>query len=639
MNLILFGAQIMIKSMGIYNPFRGDVSDQALSEWIAQFEETERPVINQLLKAFRYYGSAQVAELVKGLYTDIHNSSTDLNSELWFVPVGYVAKSGSIIAYYFRVQNELQQDRFISPVDIAALPLTQKSTVVFLDDFLGTGNQALQVWNTVAEPIIKKTKCNFVYATVVAFREGIEFVKTKTGFTTFAVDVLDDCDRPFSTSSHVFETESDRNAAEKIIGKYGDRLYPNHPFGYRRTQGLLGFFYSTPNNTLPIFWSAQSGWKPLLARGDSYRDPAYLIGPPPGLSASMTTSSPNAPLDFLNLLSNFDIDIESIKQLASEFKDSKVVLVLASILKRIDIPRLTLESLLRLIRALRDLRHEREHVRSALHIVGNETALINCGSLIMRAAPSTTIDSLSRIEALAKMTDGFIGSVVIRTDGSVLGNYRYPDAPENEDLLLPKVYQRAAHASLISGGLLFLFLDDNRIAVFYAGKRVLWYRGAAWHLQPDDLYRGIRELSAIHEIEFSVLECVMRLAFLISDSGKGGLITVGDHAKVKENSNQPKTDHVEWVAIDIINTPEEVLVGIITQDGATIISGGGEIVQTMTTLRPPKEIEVEEETGRGTKHSSAAQMSKITNALCIALSVDGRITIYSKGTFAFKVMG
>lgn len=625
--------------MDIHNPFRGDVTDQAVAEWMSQFEETERPIINQLLKAFRYYGSAQVAESVKGLYLDIQHTTAGVKTEIWFVPVGYVAKSGSIIAYYFRVQNGLRQDQFISPADVAALQLTENSTVVFLDDFLGTGNQATQVWTTVVEPLDIKSKCNFVYATLVAYREGIEHIKEKTGFSSLAVDVLDDSDRPFSSANRIFATEPERIAAEKLVEKYGDRLYPNHPFGYRRTQGLVGFFYSTPNNTLPIFWSAQAGWKPLLARGDSYRDPAFLIGPPPGLSAAMTDGSAGAPLDVLSQLDNFDIDSESLIQLASEFKDSKVVLVLASIMKRIDVPRGTLESILKLIRALRDLRHEREHVRSALHVVATETPTEACGSSILRAAPLTTCDSVSRIEALANMIDGLVGSIVIRSNGSVLGNYVYPDHSGNPDSLLPGIYQRAAHASRASGGILFLFLEDNRIAVFYSGQRVLWHRAAAWHLQPSDLSRGIRELAISHEIELPTLEQVVRLAFQLSDSGKGGLITVGDHINVVENSDPPKTDHIEWEPMDLAAAPAEGLVGVMSQDGATIISGGGEIVQAMTTLRPPPGVEVEEETGRGTKHSTAGKISKVTNAICIAISVDGRITVYSEGGVAFKVMG
>jgi DNA integrity scanning protein DisA with diadenylate cyclase activity len=47
----------------------------------------------------------------------------------------------------------------------------------------------------------------------------------------------------------------------------------------------------------------------------------------------------------------------------------------------------------------------------------------------------------------------------------------------------------------------------------------------------------------------------------------------------------------------------------------------------------------EEEVGKGSKHSTAAKISKVTEAACIAVSVDGRITVYSEGKVLFKMMG
>ncbi len=625
--------------MKVFNPFRGDITDQAVNDWLEQFEPDERPFICQLLKGFKYFGSAQVAESVKVLYQHVLNDSGKSQKDIWFVPVGYVAKSGSIIAYYFRVQNNLDQSRFVSPTDLASLPLKQTSAVVFIDDFLGTGNQACQVWENIARPVYEKTGADFYYATLVAYTEGHVNLRKTTRFLPFAIDVLSETDSPFSEGNPVFDNENDREQCEKIVARYGNTLYPNHPLGYRRTQGMVGFFYSTPSNTLPIFWSSQHDWHPLLARGDSYRDPAFLIGPPPGLNATTAGGSPTTPVGILSQLDQFDIEWESLVRLGSEFKDSKVVLVLASILKELGIGKAVLESLLDLIRCLRDLRHEKEPVRSAIHLVPNEVSGDLLGNRIFQAASDTTIESESRIKALANMTDGIDGGIVIKSNGTVIGNFIYPANSEIKDFFLPLAYQKAAAASNTSGGLILVFLADNRIAIFHHGNRVLWYRGAAWHLQTIDIDRGIRELSNRHNIEFPILLRIIHTAFQLLDSGHGSLITVGDHLRVLEHSDPPKTDHIEWVPMDLSTTPMEGLIGVMSQDGATIISGGGEIVQAMTTLRPPAGLVIKEETGRGTKHSTAVTISKITDALCIAISVDGRITVYSKGEIAFKVMG
>jgi DNA integrity scanning protein DisA with diadenylate cyclase activity len=86
-------------------------------------------------------------------------------------------------------------------------------------------------------------------------------------------------------------------------------------------------------------------------------------------------------------------------------------------------------------------------------------------------------------------------------------------------------------------------------------------------------------------------------------------------------------------------SPDDAIIGLMSQDGATIISADGAIVQGMTFLRPPVGTAAQEEVGRGSKHSTAAKISSATAALSVAVSVDGRVTLYSGGEVKLKVMG
>lgn len=125
----------------------------------------------------------------------------------------------------------------------------------------------------------------------------------------------------------------------------------------------------------------------------------------------------------------------------------------------------------------------------------------------------------------------------------------------------------------------------------------------------------------------------------MSDEGIGALITVGDHENVLKICDPPNTSHIRWMPTYLNRTSDEAIMGLMSQDGSTVISKDGSMVQSMTFLRPPVGAEGEEEVGRGSKHSTAAKVSGITNAICVAISVDGRITIYSRGKIAFKMMG
>jgi len=617
------------------NPFDGDISNEAILAWLEQFDLEDRPVIIKLLSAFKYYSSKKVPDLVKKLYAEITSELATPQEKLWFVPVGYVAKSGSIIAYYFRTHNNLPQDRFIAPGDIKSIPLAKDEVVVFLDDYVGSGNQASQVWQNVVVPVKESSECRFAYAVLVGSQHGLKQIRTSTGFIPFAVEVLTDNERPFSPNSNLFKKAAEKKTAKTIVGKYGKRLYPNHPLGYNESQGLIGFFYSTPNNTLPIFWSTEAGWMPILAHGESYRDPAFLIGPPPGLTRESTYN----PLIDLEKLAQYDIDPTAIATIISEFRKIDILLVLIFVLRELNMRDDVLTDMLKLISQLKYYEHEKEPVRSALLIVPEGISEGHIGAKMLSAKSDVSFKSVNEVLALSNLVDGFKGAVVFRPDGHTLGNFLYLNDEYQGDTFLPEIYQPAASASAKSAGLLFLYSGEGRIHVFYKGQLILSHRGANWHLQNNKLERAIRELSNKHHIDVPVLQAVFKLTFSLADRGKGALLTVGDQEAVVSMSDPPKTEYMKWVELQLGRSEDEAILGLMSQDGATIISGNGRIVQGMTFLRPPAGIKAAEEVGKGSKHSTASKISKVTNAVCIAVSVDGRISVYSGGDMYFKLMG
>lgn len=623
----------------IPNPFDGDITDEAVQAWLQQFAGEHRPIALKLLSAFRYYSSRKVAALAKDLYATIMSELGNPRDKTWFVPVGYVAKSGSIIAYYFRTQNNLPQDRFVAPGDIASLPLTKEEVVVFLDDFVGSGNQAHQVWQTAVEPVQKSSSCRFAIAVLVGYQDGLERVRASTGFMTFALQVLTEKDRPFSAQGSLFADSTEKARAREIIEMYGARLYPNHPLGYRESQGLIGFFYSTPNNSLPIFWSSEAGWHPLLAHGESYRDPAFLIGPPPGLTRESTSDSPRKPLVDSEELDRYDIDPDLATKIFSEFRKAPIFLVLAPVLRELGIASPVFTELLKLTTELKYHEHEKQPVCSALLLVPMNVPERLIGTKMLSAGSVVSVKSTAEVLALARLVSGFNGAVVFRANGEAIGDFLYGHDEYRDDTFLPSAYHPAAAASRRSSGILMLFSGNGRVTVFYKGHRILSYRSAMWHLHTAELDRGIRGLSSRHGVDVPVLQEVFRLAIRLSDEGKGALITVGDHEAVVKFSDPPKTGHIRWEEMRLAESPDESILGLMAQDGATIISGSGQVVQGMTFLRPPAGTEAEEEVGKGSKHSTASKISKVTGSICVAVSVDGRVTAYSQGAIAFKMMG
>jgi hypothetical protein len=622
------------------NPFRGAVSDDVILEWLGQFEPEEQDIIERLLASFRFYGFDTINSHLRQLHTQILTVTGVPATSIWYVPVGYVAKSGSVIAYFYKTQNDIPQERFILASDLATVRATNSTAIVFLDDYIGSGHQARQVWDAILSinPRIAD-KCPIVFGALMGTRAGIEHLSRTTGFKVCVVDHITEADLPLSASSRVFPAEPDRSRARAILEKYGARLYPQAPLGYENSQGLLGFIYSTPNNTLPIFWSTEGGWKPLLPHKESYRDPAFLFGPPAGLPREAQILSPAKPLVESAKLAEYDISPEIASKIFTEFRRTDIFLVLAPVVRRLGLGETTFSRLLRLIGELKNLVHEREGVSSSVMMVPDDCSLDALGKLVVSAAVETDLASVDEILSMIQLVPATEGALIVRASGAVLGGTLFRATGETSYPLLPPRYHKAARASLDARGLLFFFSGDGRAAVFYQGNRILVYRGASWHLQPSDIEGGIRTLAEDYAIDPAALNHVFQLSLRLSDESHGALLTIGDHANVLAIAEPPKTQHIHWAEMHVGSTENEAILGLMRQDGATIISADGTVVQGMTFLRPPVNAPGVVELGRGSKHSTASKISGATRCLAFAVSVDGQVSVFGNGDVLFKVMG
>lgn len=625
---------------GAHNPFNGDVPDEALQNWLKQFNPSEQESIKPLLTHFRYYSSNLVFELLKTLHNKLVQNYRISPEHTWFVPFGYVAKSGSAIAYFYRRHNNLPQNRFIAAEDLGSIPLKDISAVVFLDDFIGSGHDAVRLWNKVVAPLkARAANCQFIFACIVGYESGIKYASSRTPLSIVVAEIIPRSEQPFEEDSVIYPSTEERVRAREIVQKYGSRLASKEPLGYGGTQGLVGFFFSTPNNTLPIFWSTQGNWLPLLPHGESLRDPNLLIGPPPGLSEETVLRDPRRSVIELEQLQVYDITPEIAVRIFGEFQSTSIFLVLAPIIHNLDMSNEVFGHLMNLLRKLEYAMHEKEPICSAIMFPSSKANCALFDQPFVAARESLTIADEAEVEALAHLVDGFDGTVVIHPDGRVIGNILYPAPLAPPDVFLPKRYWAATAASQSSNGLLILFAGEGRITLFYRGIRVLSHRNATWHIHSQAFDRALTKIESEHGLSHLIVSNVLKIAFEMSDLGYGALFTIGDEEPVLALSDVPKSDYVRWRTSNVQDLDKRPIITLAKQDGATIISTNGQVLRGMVFLRPPAGTKAEEEIGKGSKHDTAAKMSAATKAVTVAVSVDGRISLYSRGKLVFKMMG
>lgn len=266
-----------------------------------------------VLTRFLYFGKRMLREMLKSLYRDhfeapqiqrIRRNYRDtrdiiLLRKLYveqqqatrFLGVGNPAESGAHLLYYFRQVNYLPKDLFVDfgsafvaksirngkTNSIVYLPRQPGvSRYVFFDDLVGSGTQASGYLEAQLKNIRRDNpNIELKFMCLFATTKGLARMNDVSMFNGNATCLfeLDDTYKAFSLNSRYFEGAPDwfsNSTLRDIASKYGNKIQPSKPLGYRDGQLLLGFSHNTPDNTLPIFWDegSHNPWSPIFVRYD-----------------------------------------------------------------------------------------------------------------------------------------------------------------------------------------------------------------------------------------------------------------------------------------------------------------------------------------------------------------------------------
>lgn len=261
--------------------------------WIANFELEDREIAALLLDNFIYYNAEHTDALLLSAYNSI--ASIDIckdsdaikeliNNSVFTIVTGENPNDSDSGYHFIRRLRQLfsiPESKIVS-FSGALEHADVGGTVIFVDDFLGSGEQFIKTWDRNSpndiktfNTISKRNGFKSIYINLVAVQKGLDNLKKHCpNLYVITAHILNDNSTIKGISQQRGITQL---GLEMFLSKYSSRLTPvedhiskNTDFlmkGFHEIGSLIGFDHGVPDATLPIFWSSGTeGWVPLISR-------------------------------------------------------------------------------------------------------------------------------------------------------------------------------------------------------------------------------------------------------------------------------------------------------------------------------------------------------------------------------------
>jgi len=242
-----------------FSGYATNIDEYSIRSWLAQFDDNHLDVGLKLLKHVEFYKQPRVVHELQVLHETLEQIN-DNQREMIFCAFGQAGKSGDSLLHTYRIANHIPTlSSFIHLTDLPDYVEREDLMLVFVDDFIGTGDQALKLWEKIQGVINEE---NQVYLMVLcATDNGIRHVEegTRGRLSVVYNTVLHEDSKLFSDSNIKFTSE------EKAILRDYCMKAGSDPEGYGKSQLALIFYYRAPDNVISIL-RCDTKWKGLFPR-------------------------------------------------------------------------------------------------------------------------------------------------------------------------------------------------------------------------------------------------------------------------------------------------------------------------------------------------------------------------------------
>jgi hypothetical protein len=136
--------------------------------------------------------------------------------------------------------------------DVKKMFTSNKTLLVLVDDFVGTGKTAVTCINNIKDEIQKENKIDngdICIISIAALSEGVQKVKNDLGIKVYSDIIRNKGITDYFPTDIVSQKKLLMLEIERKL-----KCPPQYSFGFGQSEALITFGDKTPNNTFPAYW-------------------------------------------------------------------------------------------------------------------------------------------------------------------------------------------------------------------------------------------------------------------------------------------------------------------------------------------------------------------------------------------------
>lgn len=251
-----------------FGGYRRNVTRGRINAWLEQFDSEHRDLAARLLDAVEFINNQEIESGLSAALDGLPgwDKAKKRRNGVWrFVAFSRTAgESGDTMLHKLRSSAGLSSARydelFVNKRDLLSENLGPEDSVVFVDDFAGTGQQVCTGWTEVMEELLPGAPRVYLLL-VAASRAALTRITRETPIEVRNSLSLGPEDNIFSNTCNRF-SRRDKNSLRAYCRRANQRI----PYGYGGCGFVVVLAHKTPNNSIPVLYATQGNWQGLFPR-------------------------------------------------------------------------------------------------------------------------------------------------------------------------------------------------------------------------------------------------------------------------------------------------------------------------------------------------------------------------------------